>query len=140
VATTRVNGQAIVWRGIFRPGRISGRSTDGVCKDNDITASILIGMKKMGSFPDMPFPYDIAPVDFCAKAMIEVMQNICKLDCGTYKKVHHIFNKETIRFCDLFKGMGLKGLSLADWRIELQQIDRNNKELLPLTPFFLSPY
>jgi thioester reductase-like protein len=59
---------------IFRPGRISGRSTDGVDKDNDITASILIGMKKMGSFPDMSFPYDIAPVDFFTQAMIEVLQ------------------------------------------------------------------
>ena len=125
---------------IFRPARVSGRSTDGVGPKNDLFASTMIGMKKMGSYPDMSFPYDLTPVDFCARSMIEVTMKICHSESDTYERVYHLFNKDTIPFRDLFKGMDLKGLSLEDWRKELKQIDSSNKALIPLTPFFLSAF
>ncbi|XP_060581068.1 linear gramicidin synthase subunit D-like [Ruditapes philippinarum] len=125
---------------IFRPARVSGRSTDGVGPKNDLFASTMIGMKKMGSYPDMSFPYDLTPVDFCARSMVEVTLKVCNSESGTYEKIYHLFNKDTIPFRDLFKGMGLKGLSLDDWRKQLKQIDSSNKALIPLTPFFLSAF
>ncbi|XP_053394894.1 linear gramicidin synthase subunit D-like [Mercenaria mercenaria] len=125
---------------IFRPARVSGRSTDGVGPKNDLFASTMIGMKQMGSYPDMDFPYDLTPVDFCAKAMIEVTLKICNTKCETSEKVYHLFNKNTIPFRDLFKEIGLRGISLDDWRKELKQIDSSNRALAPLTPFFMSGF
>lgn len=125
---------------IFRPARVSGRSTDGTGPKNDLFASTMIGMKKMGAFPDMDFPYDLTPVDFCAKSMIEVTLKICNSEMETPEKVYHIFNKDTIPFRDLFEGMGLQALPLDDWRKELKQTDSSNKELVTLTPFFMSSF
>lgn len=126
---------------IFRPARVSGRSTDGNGPRNDLFASTMIGMKKMGSYPDMDFPYDLTPVDFCAKAMTEVALSMYKMSkMESMPKVYHLFNSNTIPFKDLFEGMGLKPLPLHEWRKELRQIDESNKELLPLTPFFMSEF
>ena len=57
---------------IFRPARVSGRSTDGAGPRNDLFASCLMGMQRLGSVPDLDFPFDLTPVDFCAKAMVEI--------------------------------------------------------------------
>lgn len=127
--------------GIFRPARVSGRSTDGVGPQNDLFASTLIGMQRMGSYPDMDFPYDLTPVDFCAKSMVEVtLQIFGSAESRNTKKVYHLFNNDTIPFRDLFDGMNLKPLSLEDWRKELLDLDKSHKELLPLTPFFMSAF
>ena len=126
---------------IFRPARVSGRSTDGNGPKNDLFASTMIGMQKMGSFPDMDFPFDLTPVDFCAKSMIEVTLAIYVSGSkDTMPKVYHVFNKNTVPFRDLFDGMDMKPLPLEDWRKELRRLDPSNKELVPLTPFFLSAF
>lgn len=125
---------------IFRPARISGRSTDGNGPKNDLFASIMYGMKKMGSFPDIDFPFDLTPVDFCAKAMTEVALNICTSAPNTYEKVYHIFNKDTVSFGDLFTGMELQPVPLEEWRRKLKQVNVDNKELLSLTPFLMSEF
>ncbi|WAR12774.1 LGRD-like protein [Mya arenaria] len=126
---------------IFRPARISGRSTDGMGPKNDTFASTMIGMNKMGSYPDMDFPYDLVPVDFCARSMIEITLQICQCeDISPPPRMYHLFNQDTIPFRELFKGMGLKALPLEEWRNELRRIDSENKHLVTLTPFFLSKY
>lgn len=126
---------------IFRPARVSGRSTDGVGPRNDLFASTLVGMKKMGFFPDMDFPYDLTPVDFCAKAMTEITLEIFRSDqIQNVPRVYHLFNSDTIPFKDLFDGMELQALPLEEWRARLTQLDTTHKELLPLTPFFTSEF
>ncbi|WAR18423.1 LGRD-like protein [Mya arenaria] len=126
---------------IFRPARVSGRSTDGTGPTNDLFASMMIGMKKMGSYPDMDFPFDLTPVDYCAKSMVEITLQTCQSE-ETYPppRVYHLFNQDTIPFNELFKGMGLNALPLEKWREELKRIDSDNKHLLPFTPFFLSKF
>lgn len=125
---------------IFRPARVSGRSTDGVGPKNDLFASTMIGMKKMGAYPDMDFPFDLTPVDFCAKSMIDVTMKVCNSESDAFERVYHLFNKHTMPFRDLFKGMGLRALSLAEWRTELKCTDGTNKELIPFIPFFLGDF
>ncbi|XP_071080164.1 uncharacterized protein [Haliotis cracherodii] len=124
---------------IFRPARVSGTSTDGVGSWNDLFASTLIGMRKLGSHPDMDFPYDLTPVDFCAKAIVEIA---CKIRIGEGRglQVFHLFNRDTIPFRELFQGMGLSALPLERWREELRCAPEDNIELLPLTPFFTSAF
>ena len=125
---------------IFRPARVSGRSSDGFGPKNDLFASILYGMKRLGCYPDMDFPFDLTPVDFCAKAMIEITVNVCNSSLEKPEKVYHLFNKETIPFNHLFNGMNLRPCSLSEWRKELRQASSDNKELIPLTPFFMSEF
>ena len=125
---------------IFRPARVSGRSCDGVGPTNDLFASILRGMQKLGSYPDMDFPFDLTPVDFCAKSMIEITLKICNSTSDTTEKVYHLFNKDTFPFNSLFNGMGLQPCSLSEWRQELRNASEDNKDLIPLTPFFMSEF
>ena len=125
---------------IFRPARVSGRSSDGVGPKNDLFASILYGMKRLGCYPDMDFPFDLTPVDFCAKSMIEITVKVCNSSLEKPEKVYHIFNKDTFPFNHLFKGMGLRSCSLSEWRQELRNASADNKELIPLTPFFMSVF
>ena len=125
---------------VFRPARISGRSYDGVSPKNDLFASLLLGMKRLGSYPDMDFPFDLIPVDFCAKSMIEIAVNICNTNNDTHEKVYHLFNKDTFPFHYLFKDMGLRPCSLTEWRQELRNATEDNKELIPLAPFLMSEF
>lgn len=124
---------------IFRPARVSGRSSDGVGPKNDLFASILLGMKRLGCYPDMDFPFDLTPVDYCAKSMIEIAVRVC--NCKEPQEiVYHLFNKDTFPFHDLFRGMNLRPCSLSEWRQELRNATEDNKELIPLTPFFMSEF
>ncbi|XP_060074646.1 linear gramicidin synthase subunit D-like [Ylistrum balloti] len=124
---------------IFRPARISGCSFDGAGPRNDLFASTLIGMTQLGSFPDMDFPYDLTPVDYVAKAMVEISLQICN-DSNHHEHVYHLFNSQTIPFKDIFKGMGLKSLPLEQWRQELRNASDDSKVLIPFTPFFHSEF
>lgn len=124
---------------IFRPARVSGCTTTGAGPKNDLFASILIGMKKFGYFPDMDFPFDLTPVDFCAKAMVEIAVKICNETNG-HSNVYHLFNQKTIPFHDIFNGMDLAPLPLKEWRHKLKFAGEEYKELVPLTPFFMSQF
>ncbi|KAL3872964.1 hypothetical protein ACJMK2_036132 [Sinanodonta woodiana] len=124
---------------IFRPARITGRTTDGVGPRNDLFGCTMIGMKKLGCYPDLEFPFDLTPVDYVAKAMVEISLRICN-ESGHHKKIYHLFNKSTIPFNKLFEDMNLRPLHLDKWREELKQAPAANKELIPLTPFFFSVF
>ncbi|VDI72215.1 L-aminoadipate-semialdehyde dehydrogenase [Mytilus galloprovincialis] len=124
---------------IFRPARISGCSVTGSGPKNDLFASTLIGMRKFGYYPDMDFPFDLTPVDFCAKAMVEIAVRICN-ESNRFPKAYHLFNSKTFPFRDIFKGMDLKPLPLNDWREKLKTASAEYKELIPLTPFFMSQF
>ncbi|XP_052058409.1 uncharacterized protein LOC127698786 [Mytilus californianus] len=124
---------------IFRPARISGCSVTGSGPKNDLFASTLIGMRKLGYYPDMDFPFDLTPVDFCAKAMVEIAVRICNETNG-FPKAYHLFNSKTFPFRDIFKGMNVIPLPLNDWREKLKTAPEEYKELIPLTPFFMSQF
>lgn len=124
---------------IFRPARISGCTTNGIGPCNDLFGSTMIGMKRLGTYPDMDYPYDLTPVDYVARASVEIAIKVCN-DKTVTERVFHMFNKYTMPFNELFKGMNLKPLSLNEWRESLKNASEDNKELIPLTPFFLSDF
>ena len=125
---------------IFRPARISGCTTSGIGPRNDLFASTIIGMRKLGCFPDMDFPYDLTPVDFVAKAIVEISLKICNDRENSYERIFHLFNKNTMPFNRLFDGENIEPLSLEEWRKVLKSAPEDNKELIPLTPFFFSSF
>ena len=125
---------------IFRPARVTGRSTDGAGPKNDLFASMLLGMPRLGYYPDMDFPFDMVPVDFCAKSMVEILVKICSFPEEKIAKVYHIYNRDTIPFNQLFKDTDLQPCPLSEWRVKLQSADDINQELIPLTPFFMSEF
>ncbi|XP_077986166.1 uncharacterized protein LOC144440654 [Glandiceps talaboti] len=124
---------------IIRPGRVTGRSTDGAGPNNDLFVATLMGMINLGAYPDISFPYDLVPVDYVSKASLGIAMYV-HTNRQDSPNVYHIFNHQTIDFQDLFRGYGLKALHLDDWRKLLKgSCDRNNP-LLPLTPFYLSEF
>ena len=125
---------------IFRPARVTGRSTDGAGPKNDLFASILFGMQRLGFYPDLDFPYDMVPVDFCAHSMVEILVQICSFPAEKMANVYHLYNRDTIPFNQLFKDMNLQPCSISEWRRKLQSTDDDNQELIPLTPFFMSEF
>ncbi|CAC5390671.1 unnamed protein product [Mytilus coruscus] len=124
---------------IFIPARVSGCSVTGLGPKNGLFATILIGMRKFGYYPDMDFPFDLTPVDFCANAMVEIAIRICN-ETKELPKVYHLFNAQTFPFREIFKGMDLVPLPLNDWREKLKTAPEDYKELIPLTPFFMSQF
>ncbi|KAK7104813.1 uncharacterized protein [Littorina saxatilis] len=154
---------------IFRPARVSGRSSDGAGPMNDLFASCILGMQRMGSVPDLDFPFDLTPVDFCAKAMVEItakyleagglsvksmvassievssnqditnLHSLQSMKRPALPRVFHLFNNNTLPFKDLFQDTSLRVLPLEEWRKELRQLE-DNPLLLPHTPFLLSAF
>lgn len=125
---------------VFRPARITGCTTTGMAPKNDLFASTLIGMKRLGFYPDMDFPYDLTPVDYVAKSIVEISLKICNDPDKKYERIYHMFNKRTMPFNKLFAEDNLKPLPLNEWRKVLKYASEDNKELIPLTPFFLSSF
>ena len=125
---------------IFRPARITGRSTDGACPKNDLFTSILFGMKRLGFYPDLDFPYDMVPVDYCAKAIVEILVQICSVPKENMATIYHLYNKDTIPFTKLFEDMNLKPCPLSEWRQKLLSTEDDDQQLVPLTPFLMSAF
>ena len=124
----------------FRPALITGRSTDGAGPKNDLFSSILFGMKKLGFHPELDFPFDMVPVDFCAKAIVEILTQTCSFKKDKMARIYHLYNKDTIQFHKIFEDMDVKPCSLSDWRQKLLTSEGDNRELVSLIPYFMSEF
>ena len=62
---------------IFRPAKVTRKSTDRAGPKNDLFASMLLGRPRLGYYPDIDNPFDMAPVDFCAQSVVEILVKIC---------------------------------------------------------------
>ncbi|XP_005091205.1 hybrid PKS-NRPS synthetase pynA [Aplysia californica] len=125
---------------IFRPARVSGDSKTGVGPTGDLFASLLIGVEQLGVAPNLDFPFDLTPVDYCAKAMVEIMTQICGDSEKQMPRVYHLFNHATISFRQLFaESESILELPLDEWREELTKASEDNP-LLPMAPFFHSDF
>ncbi|KAK7504228.1 hypothetical protein BaRGS_00004532 [Batillaria attramentaria] len=128
---------------IFRPGNVTGRSTDGAGPTDDMFVRCMVGMRQMGSVPDADFPFDLMPVDFCSKAMVEIVGKVLTSSDASQTQqmptVYHLYNIDTIPFVDLFAGSAVRTVTLTEWRRELWKV-MDNPHLVPLTPFFMSKY
>lgn len=124
---------------VFRPGRVSGNSKSGVGQAYDLFACILRGVPQLGFAPDYDFPFDLTPVDFCAKAMVEITLENWRDNKKTTPKTYHLYNKSTIKFSDMFDKTKVKTLPLDKWREKVLLADSTNP-LVPFIPFIFSQF
>lgn len=130
---------------VFRPARVTGCTATGIGPTSDLFATMLAGVRQLGCYPDLTFPFDLTPVDFCAKAMIEVMVKVLGDEGKGMPIVYHLFNQDFIQFKDMFEGeraadgAPLTCLPLDQWRASVRQAPRDNL-LVPLTPFLHSDF
>ena len=59
----------------FRPGRIAGDSVRGIGNADDLFATLLNMFIQLGRGPDFDMSFDLTPVDFVSRAIVEVSGN-----------------------------------------------------------------
>ncbi|MGH1392475.1 MAG: thioester reductase domain-containing protein [Trichormus sp.] len=120
---------------IYRLGAVSGDSQTGVFNQNDFLYKLLLGYIQLGSIPDTPMPLEILPVDYVARAIVE----LSKIP-STQQTFHIIQPQPTtsdIVFEQLKKiGLQIEKISYEQWRNQILQIAQNSPEhiLYPLIP------
>ncbi|CAH1796392.1 unnamed protein product [Owenia fusiformis] len=124
---------------IFRPARITGRSTDGAGPTSDFFALFLRGAIQLGSYPTVQFPFDLTPVDYCAKSITHIMTKICT-DSTHHPTVFHLNNTRVIKFHEQFQGLGLKALPLEEWCDEFDKTATEKNPLYALGPFITDAF
>jgi thioester reductase-like protein len=105
---------------IYRPS-IGGDSRTGAFNPHDHVCLILKGCIQLGAAPDLDHPVQIAPVDFVARAIVELSRRGDPAG-GTY----HLVNPRAVTWSQLFDhvrslGYSLDRLPFPEWREELQR-------------------
>jgi amino acid adenylation domain-containing protein/thioester reductase-like protein len=106
---------------IYRPGRITGDSLNGIWNADDLFLFGLNMLLHLGAVPDVDIKLDFTPVDYVASAMIEISRRPESLG-GTY----HLVNEALVDWASLVvalqqEGYPLRVLSLSAWRREFSE-------------------
>nr|VFK47647.1 MAG: amino acid adenylation domain-containing protein/thioester reductase domain-containing protein [Candidatus Kentron sp. TC] len=128
-------GEKLVWeagnRGlpvaVYRPDRIGGHSETGKWNDKDTLYQMLIGSIGWGISPDWDYVENVAPVDYCAKALVWL-----SLREETLGRAYHLANSESISSRELTNhlranGFNVHQLPYKEWR---DAIDYGDKGIL----------
>jgi thioester reductase-like protein len=120
---------------IYRLGAVSGDSKTGAFNQNDFLYKLLLGYIQLGSIPDTPMPLEILPVDYVARAIVE----LSKIESN--QQIFHIIQPQPttsdIVFEQLKKiGIEIEKTSYHQWRDQILEIAQNSPEhiLYPLIP------
>jgi thioester reductase-like protein len=116
VAEARRRGLPVT---IYRPGNITGHSVTGDSNTGDIMHTLIAAMLHTGTIPETDLVVDLSPVDFVARAIVEISR---KQDC--LGATFHLMNHEPLRagmMADWLRKMGLpiEPTSLSEWRRRL---------------------
>lgn len=121
---------------IFRPARIAGQSTSGKAP-GDFFAHFLAGTKMLGVKPDLDIPFDVIPVDFCARAMVEILRQVWQDDEKQMPQVFHLFNSDTFPIREMWPE--LPSQPFQQWKESLRNASEENP-LVRSVPFFQSDF
>ena len=126
---------------IFRPARITGHSATGKAPHNDFFASFLAGTQMLGVKPDLEIPFDVIPVDFCARGMVEIMRQVWQDADRQMPQVFHLYNHDTFPIRDMW-GEDLPLESFEEWKERLRNSSDQQTEnpLVRSVPFFYSDF
>lgn len=122
---------------IVRPGNISGHSLTGLCQpDKNRILLVLKGSAQLGIAPAWDATFDLCPVDFLAKAIIN-----CTLSDTRDTKVLHFHNPTPLDWTTYVMSLTRIGyeIQLVDpglWRSRLLDIDESNA-LYNVVSFYL---
>nr|VFK07402.1 MAG: amino acid adenylation domain-containing protein/thioester reductase domain-containing protein [Candidatus Kentron sp. LPFa]VFK24237.1 MAG: amino acid adenylation domain-containing protein/thioester reductase domain-containing protein [Candidatus Kentron sp. LPFa] len=128
-------GEKLIWeagnRGlpvaVYRPDRIGGHSKTGKWNDKDILYQMVIGSIGWGISPDWDYVENVAPVDYCAKALVWLSLREETLGCA-----YHLANSESVSSRELTNhvranGFSVRQLPYKEWR---EAIEHGDKEIL----------
>ncbi|AFY58519.1 amino acid adenylation enzyme/thioester reductase family protein,thioester reductase-like protein [Rivularia sp. PCC 7116] len=126
---------------IYRLGRVSGDSKNGVTNINDRLIRMIRGFIQLECFPEVNSIVDMTPVDYIAKAIVYLSQQ------EKSKSLNHIFhlsNPQPINSAKLFEwirneGYPLQKMSSKQWQAKLHNLSEisTDNPLYPLIPFFI---
>lgn len=125
---------------IYRPGLIGGHSQTGVTNHQDLTSRLVKGSFQLGQYPDRNREFNIVPVDYVSRAIVQLAQQP-----ETLGQVYHLTNPQATQLNQVVNWAGSVGSVLQEvpyrtWRSALiDQFQQGLKnELLPMLPFFSS--
>lgn len=111
---------------IYRPGEISGASTTGIWKMNDMVSRFFVSAIQMGAMPDVPIKVHITPVDFVSRAIAYI-----SLQKESIGHAFNLVNKNIKTVSELAKTFNsldydLDLVSFDEWKEKLGQAGQNN--------------
>jgi thioester reductase-like protein len=114
VASARSRGMPVA---VYRPGQVTGDSTNGVCHTDDVWCRVLKTFIELGSVPEIsePMQVELTPVDYVAKALVHLSLREDSLGRG-----FHLINPQTARLEEVVEwtrafGYKIRGLPVDEW-------------------------
>eukprot|EP01130_Rhizamoeba_saxonica_P015697 TRINITY_DN7092_c0_g2_i1.p1 TRINITY_DN7092_c0_g2~~TRINITY_DN7092_c0_g2_i1.p1 ORF type:complete len:313 (+),score=67.03 TRINITY_DN7092_c0_g2_i1:116-1054(+) len=110
---------------IYRPGFIGSHSQTGFSNLTDFDNRLVKGIITMGAIPQVSAKYDISPVDYVAKSIINIAYN-------TEKKsnIFNIVNQDPPNISDIFDAISEKfditKIPYKEWLEIVHDLDKNN--------------
>ncbi|KAL8800860.1 MAG: hypothetical protein Q9182_004880 [Xanthomendoza sp. 2 TL-2023] len=120
----RLGGHAL----ILRPGRLLGNSRNFRCPSDDFTIRLISSILETGIAPELgAWQIDLTPVDFCARASIQLTLNE---ETG----IRNVINQDTISFDEICRSIGgdVERIPYRDWL----QLITTSVHLAPLSSLF----
>jgi thioester reductase-like protein len=104
---------------IYRPGPVGGHSITGVTNNEDLMSTLARACLLLGSAPELDTMVEIAPVDFCSAAIVEL-----SLQQASFGKTFHLANPQRWAYRELVawareQGYPLQLLPYEEWRDRL---------------------
>lgn len=142
---TKWASEQLVWQAyerglpvtLIRPGNITGHSNTGHCfPDQNRILLLLKGSAQLGIAPDWDLQFDLCPVDFIAKGLVE-----SSLDHTKHTPVLHFHNPMPLTWKEYVGRLNHHGVSIEfindkDWREMLLNLDESNA-LYQVVSFYL---
>jgi thioester reductase-like protein len=109
---------------IYRPGHITGHSINGASNTNDLLHTLVIICLRLGAAPLRDVEIDVSPVDYVAKALIEL-----SFQPNSVNRDFHLTNPVPMRTAELNEWMrdsdlGLEMVSYDEWRDRLLKMGK----------------
>ncbi|WP_055494254.1 non-ribosomal peptide synthetase [Streptomyces sp. TP-A0356] len=111
---------------VFRPTRISGDTTTGVCQTSDFLWLLLKGCLQVGAAPDdYTSAFDLVPVDGVSAAVVSLA-----VDPATAGRTYHVSGESPLPFAEAVRrlralGHTLDGVPLTAWHRRVERDPAN---------------
>nr|VFJ86437.1 MAG: amino acid adenylation domain-containing protein/thioester reductase domain-containing protein [Candidatus Kentron sp. LFY] len=112
---------------VYRPDRIGGHSKTGKWNDKDTFYQMLLACIEWGIFPDWDYVENVAPVDYCAKALVWLSLREQALGRAYHLANSHSLPSNRIASHLRANGFEMRQLPYKEWR---EEVDRKGKGLL----------
>jgi len=122
---------------IYRAPFISGHSQTGGWYTDDFVCRMIKGCIEMGTFPDLDYQFEMAPVDYISQAIAYLSHRPQSLG-----QTFHLMNPQPVHLCQFIEwlqaaGYPVQKIPYEQWLEQLQSpAVSSSHPLKPLLPFF----